>query len=59
MTIAAVMHGQEIEHYLNKQRVLDVNATFAMGPGQLFINSGVGGSFRLAGIRYYNLPSSS
>jgi hypothetical protein len=61
MTIAVVVSGQHIELYLNEQRVLDFNATFAMGArnGQLFINSGVGGSYRITGVRYYALPASS
>jgi len=61
MTIAVVLNGQHVQLYLNEQRVLDFNATFAMGArnGQIFINGGSGGWFRVTGIRYYNLPASS
>lgn len=59
MTIAVVVEGQDLRLYLNEQRVLDVQAGFTIGAmnGQLFINSGFGGSFRISGIRYYALPT--
>lgn len=61
MTIAVVLNGQHVQLYLNEQRVLDFNATFAMGArnGQIFINGGSGGWFRVTGIRYYALPAST
>lgn len=61
MTVAVVVNAQNIQLYLNEQRVLDFTASVAINAmnGQLFINSGVGGSFRITGIRYYDLPASS
>ena len=58
MTIAVVINGQTIQLYLNQRHVLDVKAKFTIGAmnGQLFINGGFGGSFRITGIRYYALP---
>jgi serine/threonine-protein kinase len=61
ITVAVVVNGQDIQLYLNEQRVLDFTASVAINAmnGQLFINSGVGGSYRITGVRYYALPASS
>lgn len=57
-TIAVVVSGQDIVVYLDERKVIEVHATAVIGAtnGQLFINGGQPGWYRILGIRYYALP---